>query len=55
VDDRAPLTSGLAPSASILLAARSAQGLAATLAILSVLGLLTTAFPEGRSASVPLG
>jgi EmrB/QacA subfamily drug resistance transporter len=51
----ASLAGGLAGSAAMLLAARSAQGVGAALAAPSALALLTTMFPEGSARMRALG
>jgi EmrB/QacA subfamily drug resistance transporter len=51
----ASLAGGLAPSASLLLAARAAQGVGGALATPAVLALIVSAFPEGRSRTRALG
>ena len=51
----ASLAGGLAGSAAVLLAARSAQGVGAALAAPSALALLTTMFPEGSARMRALG
>jgi MFS family permease len=51
----ASLLGGLSPSASILIAARAAQGLGAALATAAAFSLVTTVFEEGRERSRAFG